>query len=1000
MIKIFLISLLTIFTYNSYSQEITSAGKEFVFAYPPNYHTFVFNNDARVSKSDSLYVFIAAEEPTVGYVEVNDIYGASKTFNFNISDPSKVYVFAQSFWDYEMISYKFEVEYDRFHYSNGHPLRNTHHNEKVTKLSWKVVTDKDVNVTIQNQSLKSTDATLLFPVNSLGKNYIVASYITHNTFNAGDTPSQFVIVATEDNTNITIRPSVRTVQNGRAVQQIVLNAGETYLVQSDMDNGIDLTGTEINSDKNIAVFGSQMRARVPHNKSGQSRDFLIAQNLPTSVWGKSAFSIPFVQISQEVLTSLDLTRIIAGEDNTDVYINGILRRNLDKGEYFDIENDEAMYITSNKIISVVQYKKSQRSLDTETNIADPFMMINPPVEQFLDKYKIISPNTEEIVTNQFNNPVFTNGSPRKRIVFSEHYINVVIPDNFKNTLKINGAIAVNIDWNNVPTTNFSYAQIKVNQGTNVISADTTFGIYSYGYGDANSYGYVGGLGLKDIEEIKRGILLSSNPDCFEVTGSIVDTLNPNKKLDVVISEENNSNINFTTSFNQNQSLINYKASLIDKYQDGRMKLVIEDDLGNKIEKDIIIPGFTVSVNDTIAVNDIVKNIPNFRPYCTNYTIENYGGFEQTIDDFEFLGDVGLFTTNLTFPLTLNPGDKIDFEVCFDAIGRTGQHEISISLVSSCIKEERIKQMLFVGGDNKEPEISAIFDNCDRDIQLQVTELDDFDFGIKEVRLIDSVNITFNSTMFDSKDMTLNFKVIDPYKDSYISIEIEDSSGLVSSFERIIPGHTLEFGENRERTTNIQLGNVLKSSKNCFKIPIYNYGLYPITYENYRLINNDIFSVPLSQFPLTIYPNDSNYIEICMTSNDLGELELDTLFLEALCIETAIPMEGFIIRDIKEANSKCDLKVIIKEKVDFEGFGEVFPNPVSDKLNIEISSVFEGDLKYYILDNSGTIIDVNTIKIGQGLFILEIDVSNLINGNYTIVFEFETSRISRKFIVNK
>lgn len=998
MIKILIILIVTIFTYNSYSQDITSAGKEFYFAFPPNYHTLVSSNDSRVSRSDSLYVFIAAEEATKGYIEINDIYGNSNTYTFEITNPDKVYTFSQSFWNYEMISEKYEPEYDRFRFNFGNPLRNNNHNEKVTKLSWKVVSEKDVSVTIQSQALKSTDATLLFPVRSLGKNYIVASYETHNSESAGRTPSQFVIIATEDNTNVTIRPSANTYRNGINIQQIKLDAGETYLVQSDMEDALDLTGTEIRSDKKIAVFGSQMRARVPHGKSGLSRDFLFAQNLPTSVWGKSAFSIPFVQIPQEYLTSLDLTRIIAGEDETEVYVNGTLTRFIQsKGSFFEIENNEAMYITANKKISVIQYKKSQVSLRNEVSIADPFMMINPPQEQFLNKYKIISPRTQEIDTDEDNNPIYQNGAPRKRVVFSEHYVNIVIPQDFKNTIKINGNLILNSNWSDVPSTDFDFAQIKVDEGTNIITADTTFGIYSYGYGDANSYGYVGGLALKSFDEEPPKI--TKNPRCYEVEGTISDSLIDDTGINT-ISESENDNISLSLAYNADSSVVSYIAKLNDIYSDGKTIIKVNDNYNLESKDTIEIPGFTININESIEVNDIVENIPSKDFYCQDYTMENYGSFVQEILDFQFLGDVDLFSTNLNFPFKLNPGEKIDFQVCFEAEGRTGQHEISVSLVTSCITEERMRQLYIVKPDEKKPEISASFDNCSRNIALEITEFDDFDFGIKEYRVIDSLNVNVSDKGFNAINLNLNIEVIDPYQDAFISIEVEDSAGFISTFEREIPGHTLSFGEEKLKGVNIDLGNVIKSSKNCVKVPIYNYGIYPITYNNYRLMNNYNYSIPLSQFPMTIMPNDSNYLEICMSSDDLGQLEIDTLYLTTLCIETPIPMESFIIREILESNSKCDLRLIIKEKTEFEGFGEIFPNPVNDKVNIEIASIYEGDLKYYILDNSGSILDKNTINIGQGLFILEIDVSNLINGNYTLIFEFESNRISRKFIVNK
>lgn len=986
MIKILIILIATIFTYNSYSQEFTSAGKEFYFAFPPNLHLSTKENTI----NDSLYVFIASNVPTKGYIELNNVYGESKTFNFEITNPDEVYIFSQSFWDYEMVSYEFYTGTNRF--EDNFEIDGGSHNEIVSQLSWHLVSDEDVSVTILNSAFKTSDATLLFPVTALGKNYIVASYYSDN-FKDGDpnTPSQFVIVATEDFTSVEIVPSSPTQKFGMNRQFIELDKGDTYLVQGKEFLIEDLTGTEVISNKNIVVIGSQLRAVVPIQSAVDARDHLLSQNLPTEKWGFTAIVAPFKKVNGNSNTLFDKVRILASENNTLVKLSNGVEFTLDKGKFRDLDSENSSFrVNANKKICVIQYKKNT---DSDDNVlSDPFMAIIPPDEQYLNSYKLI---------NLENSYWRNNGFFWERIFdFERHYLNVVILDKFKQSLRINNQIINNVNWVNVQNTEWVYAQIELNAGTNTVSADSTFGVVTYGYGEANSYGYVGGLGLKDIPDTKKEYNISSNINCFEVTGSIVDSLNLNERLNINITEEDNENIKFETTFNQNQSFFNYKASLIDKYKDGKIKIVVNDENGNSAEKLIEIPGFTININESIEVNDIVENIPSKDFYCTTYTMENYGNFVQEILDFEFLGDVDLFSTNLNFPFKLNPGEKIDFQVCFEAEGRTGQHEISVSLVTSCITEERMRQLFIVKPDESDPEISASYDDCDRNIELEISELDDFDFGIKEYRVIDSLNVNVRDKGFNAINLNLDIEVIDPYKDAFISIEVEDSVGFISSFEREIPGHTLSFGEEKLKGVNIDFGNVVKSSKNCVMIPIYNYGMYPITYNNYRLINNYNYSIPLSQFPMTIMPNDSNYLEICMISDDLGQLEIDTLFLTTLCIETPIPMESFIIREILESNSKCDLRLIIKEKTEFEGFGEVFPNPVNDKLNIEIASIYEGDLKYYILDNSGSILDKNTINIGQGLFILEIDVSNLINGNYTIIFEFESNRISRKFIVNK
>ena len=982
MILKLLIFILTIMSYNSYSQEITSSGKEFYFAFPPNYHTNIFESSTRLSRGDSLYVFIATEEATKGYIEVNDIFDNSQTFTFNITNPDEVYAIAKSFWDFEMISYKFVKDFDRYDDENGHPLRNTNHNEEVSKLSWHLVSEKDVTVTIMNQATYTSDGTLLFPVNSLGKDYIVAAYYSHNISN-GSTPSQFVIIGTEDNTDITIFPSSPTQKLKNQTQRVILNKGETYLVQSEIDNGNDLTGTIVNADKNIVLIGGQLRAKAPIERDGESRDHLISQNIPIDKWGKSAFSIPFVQRgSNSSRLGKDIIRVISAKDNTEIFVNGVSTIILDKGQFYDIFENKALNISSNNSISVVQYKKSLFSDNFE--LSDPFMMIIPPKEQYLKKYKTISPSTTETQRRWWGF--------EENTVFTEHYINIVIENEFINTLKINGVLVTNQTWNNVPNSTYSYAQIRVSPGTKLVEADTTFGITSYGYGLANSYGYVGGLGLKNLEN--KTPTISSVLDCYEINGVIEDEMLES----INILDE--TNINFTQNINADSSLGTFDAKLVDKYNDGEFTIIIKDTSGLEVSEKYQIKGFTFSVDTTNEV--LIENYKyaDNKNFCKKYTVKNYGMFDKTIENIELRGDVGLFTVDYNFPMNLKADEEVTIEICFDTKGKLGEYKLELDLITLCEQENRIQLTLDIDKDSKSPEILAKSSDCDRSINLSITESDIFDYGIKEFRIIDSLNIKVESKISNAFELDLDFTVIDPYQDAYLSVEVEDSAGFINSFERIIPGHTLGFGDNQERSSEINFGNIIKNNSDCYLLPIYNYGNYAITYFNYTLPDNQEFSIPFSQFPLTILPKDSVKLEICVNSQNLAELELDTLILNSLCIDTKIPMESFIIQEINKTNSKCNLQIILKESTEFKGVSEVYPNPLQNQLNIDIASLYEGELIYYILDLGGNIVVKNTINITQGMFKLEIDITELKNGAHDIIIEFEGQRIIRKFIVNK
>src|SRR5690606_116724 len=81
--------------------------------------------------------------------------------------------------------------------------------------------------------------------------------------------SEFLIVASEDNTLVEITPSVVT-DGGRVADvtfNITLNKGEVYQVQSLNRNNLagqgDLSGSFIQSDKPVAVYSGNFSTTVP-----------------------------------------------------------------------------------------------------------------------------------------------------------------------------------------------------------------------------------------------------------------------------------------------------------------------------------------------------------------------------------------------------------------------------------------------------------------------------------------------------------------------------------------------------------------------------------------------------------------------------------------------------------------------------------------------------------------------------------------------------------------
>ena len=150
-------------------------------------------------------------------------------------------------------------------------------------------------------------------------------------------------------------------------------------------------------------------------------------------------------------------------------------------------------ISSNKSILVAQYKKTSgtnTSAGTDYN-GDPFMMLVPPSDQFQDNYRFVSIQA----VNYANNFLYING-------YEQQFTTIVMPNSAVANTRLDGQLVELIAGSNavpIPGTNFSYIWVRVGDGVHTVTSSERVGIYVYGYGRANSYGYVGGMSFRSFD---------------------------------------------------------------------------------------------------------------------------------------------------------------------------------------------------------------------------------------------------------------------------------------------------------------------------------------------------------------------------------------------------------------------------------------------------------------------------------------------------------------------
>ncbi|MBD1397759.1 gliding motility-associated C-terminal domain-containing protein [Pontibacter sp. JH31] len=340
--------------------------------------------------------------------------------------------------------------------------------EMIENKGIQVVSEQPIVVYAHIYASARSAATLVLPTNTLGKEYYAASYKQDvaNQF------SEFMVIGTEDNTEVEITPK-STTRLGRPANvpfRVTLNKGEVYQVQS----SVDLTGSKVisvsdngPSCKKIAVFSGSSFAGIGCTNAG-SKDNLYQQLYPLSTWGRNFITAPF-----KTRLGGDVFRVLAASDNTTVTINGSDIQ-LNAGQFYEFTSATANFITSDKPITLAQYARTQ-NCDNVTG--DPEMILVNPIEQTLEDITL------------YSSPFFQ---------ITGHYINIVMKTADTPGFRLDGMPVTFIPVSANPV--YSYAQVTVSAGNHRLTASAGFNAIAYGFGNVESYGYSAGANIKSLEQ--------------------------------------------------------------------------------------------------------------------------------------------------------------------------------------------------------------------------------------------------------------------------------------------------------------------------------------------------------------------------------------------------------------------------------------------------------------------------------------------------------------------
>lgn len=335
-----------------------------------------------------------------------------------------------------------------------------------------LVSDNPVNIYAFNYRTNCSDVAVIYPTPTLGSEYYAMCYTPHVS-SGRETNSEFLVVATVDNTKVKITPSVATDGGNKAntTFTVSLNRGQSYQVQSTSN---DLTGSHIVSDKPVAFFSGSEATTIP--LSGSTYDHLYEQIPQISTWGREFYVVPLKQRSK------DTYRVLAAEDKTVVTIGATnTKKELSKGQFYEFElaSYQACKVTSTKKVLLAQFCRSQ-AVDGGAGVGDPFMTVISPITQ----------KTNDVTFTAYESNLIQN-------IF---YVNIVTLSSEASLITLDGN-SIAYQFSSFADGKYSYAQVPISKGTHRLTSSSQNGdflAYVYGFGDngnTESYGYGVGFSL-------------------------------------------------------------------------------------------------------------------------------------------------------------------------------------------------------------------------------------------------------------------------------------------------------------------------------------------------------------------------------------------------------------------------------------------------------------------------------------------------------------------------
>jgi hypothetical protein len=162
-------------------------------------------------------------------------------------------------------------------------------------------------------------------------------------------------------------------------------------------------------------------------------------------------------------------------------------------------------------------------------------------------------------------------------------------------------------------------------------------------------------------------------------------------------------------------------------------------------------------------------------------------------------------------------------------------------------------------------------------------------------------------------------------------------------------------------------------------------------------SSTIFTINQSTVTINSYFNtDNKAVFNNLSPNANGQLQIE--------IKNGNPhgynyLNGFALAEITtgQASTVNTMNASATENTSISGSWKIYPNPVNDRIGIEMTNSYTGEIKAQIIDHTGRLRQEFKINKNQPFINISVLTNNLSAGTYMLHFQLGNRRETRKFL---